>query len=308
MSIRQLSTELAKNAEDILGERPDNLLEDIKAIRSWIEKQPYLIARDDEQFIVTFLRVCKFRLEETKRRIEAYLTCKQFYSELFRIRPVDWKVLDIVRSGFSCALPEPNPNNGARIIISQFAHFNPQKHKLRDFFKVNFMLFEIMAFEDDVTGVNGLEQVIDLKNCTFQQTLHFDPMDLKKIYHYQEQCVPVRLLRIHIINLRRELQAAYKLANGILPADIPFEILLHEKEEDLYNFIPLESLTDEYGGKNGTKQELIQETEKIFQDHVEYFEKDALLGTNEKLRHESQNFNLQTDFGVDGSFRKLEVD
>ncbi|XP_055848252.1 alpha-tocopherol transfer protein-like [Episyrphus balteatus] len=307
MNIRKLSPELTKTAQENLGERPDHLLDDIEALRSWINKQPHLISRDDDQFIVTFLRFCKFSLEESKRRLEAYLTCKTFYPELFRVRPVDSNVLDIVRSGFTCTLPNPHPTNGSRICITQFAQFDPQKFKLRDMFKVNFMQFELLAFEDDVAGVNGIEQVIDLKNCTFQQTLHVNPIDLRKVSTYHEKCVPFRIHRVHVINFRRELQGIYRVAVGFVPSGVPFEILLHEKEEDLFNYIPQESLNDDYGGSNGKKTDLIEELVKSFQDHEEYFQKDEILGTNEKLRREPY-LNLQTDFGVEGSFRKLEVD
>jgi len=99
-SIRPLSPELQKNAIQILNEVPKKLDDDIAALRDWIRQQPHLKARTDDQFLVNFLRGCKFSLERTKAKIDRFYTLRTKYPEFYLGHNVDVeKLLDIFKLG-----------------------------------------------------------------------------------------------------------------------------------------------------------------------------------------------------------------
>ncbi|XP_055845277.1 alpha-tocopherol transfer protein-like [Episyrphus balteatus] len=279
MNIRELSPELAKKAQ-VIGENSDTLENDINELRSWIEEQPHLISRKDDQFLLTFLRRCNFNLDESKKRIEAFLTCKTNYPDLYKDRAVDETALDILKCGLVTIPPNSLPDNGPRLLITQVSKFDPKKHSLRDVMKVRFMLFEILTFEDDITSISGLELVFDLQDCSLKQALGLNPALLRKTYIYQDECIPLNIKHFHIINMKKELQGVVNLARSMISTGTGFDIVIHEKESDLYKYIPQESMPVEYGGQNGTHEKFLEEWEKILLDHVEYFEEDSFLGTN----------------------------
>lgn len=99
-SIRPLSPELQENAIKILNEVPERLDDDIAALRTWIKQQPHLKARTDDQFLVNFLRGCKFSLERTKSKIDRFYTLRTKYPEFYGGHNVDVdKLLEIFRLG-----------------------------------------------------------------------------------------------------------------------------------------------------------------------------------------------------------------
>lgn len=77
--------------------------------------------------------------------------------------------------------------------------------------------------------------------------------------------------------------------------------------ESLYKVIPKTYLPIEYGGENGNINDILNYWEHKLIEYKSYFEEDKLYGTDENLRCNSME-HLETSFGAQGSFRKLEVD
>lgn len=71
--------------------------------------------------------------------------------------------------------------------------------------------------------------------------------------------------------------------------------------------MPREHLPQEYGGENGTIADIVECMEAKLLRYRDYFLLETKFGTNEKLR-EGMLCNYENCFGLEGSFRKLEVD
>lgn len=90
---------LQKNAE-ALGEVPERLADDLAALKEWIRQQPHLKANTDDQFLVAFLRGCKYSLERAKSKIDKFFTLKTKFPEIFSATDVnDPKFMEIFRLG-----------------------------------------------------------------------------------------------------------------------------------------------------------------------------------------------------------------
>lgn len=83
---------------------------------------------------------------------------------------------------------------------------------------------------------------------------------------------------------------------------------MHTTSESLQKFIPLEILPNEAGGKAGPILELQEKNVKKFIECADWFkEEEANCRVNESLR--PGKAKTATDlFGVEGSFKKLEID
>lgn len=98
LSIRPLSAALALKAQQELGEVPERVPEDIETMRIWISKQPHLKAREDAQFLVAFLRGCKYSLEKTKLKLDNFYAMRGAVPELYKNRFVGEKQLSILKT------------------------------------------------------------------------------------------------------------------------------------------------------------------------------------------------------------------
>jgi hypothetical protein len=74
--VRPLSGPLAKKAALELNERPEFIARDLATIKQWLTKSPHITARMDDQFLIGFLRGCKYRLERVKEKLEMFYTVR----------------------------------------------------------------------------------------------------------------------------------------------------------------------------------------------------------------------------------------
>jgi len=83
---------------------------------------------------------------------------------------------------------------------------------------------------------------------------------------------------------------------------------MHTTSDTLAKFVPLEVLPNEAGGQAGPIQELHNKQMKKLEDHIAWFQEDeSNHRVNESLR--PGKAKTATDlFGVEGSFKKLEID
>lgn len=77
--------------------------------------------------------------------------------------------------------------------------------------------------------------------------------------------------------------------------------------ESLYNYIPKRLLPTEYGGEAGPLQDIIDKWVEKIESYRDFFKEEDQYGTDEKKRP-GRPKNAESLFGIEGSFRKLEVD
>lgn len=92
-AIRRLSDDLQRAAIEELGEVPDRIPEYVDILKKWLAMQPHLKANTDNQFLLAFLRGCKFSLEKAKSKIDNYYTIRSKFPSTFQVTDVDNKRL-----------------------------------------------------------------------------------------------------------------------------------------------------------------------------------------------------------------------
>lgn len=100
LDIRPLPEELQKIAFKELNETPEGIAKHLKDFRKWIELQNHLKSRTDDQFLISFLRGCKYDLERAKSKLDKYYTLKTRYPDFYSIQNIDDpKVISLYRMG-----------------------------------------------------------------------------------------------------------------------------------------------------------------------------------------------------------------
>lgn len=305
--IRPLSEKLSIKAQEELGEKPERIDEDINVLREWISKQPHITARTDDQLLVAFLRGCKYSLEKAKQKIDSFYAMRNAVPELYKNRFVDDKAIAILRQGCLLRLPKPLCEDGPRIHISRYGLYDTDKYGLADVVKIGTMLGEIQFREDDNAMVMGFVEVIDLKGVGAGHIFQFDAVLVKKLAVLGDKAWPYRPKGFHFVNAPTGTEKFLSIAKGLMSEKIKQRFHIHSKYESLYEHIPQECLPVEYGGSNGTIQDVINTWENKLLEYKTYFEEEAQYCTNEKLRR-GRPVNSESLFGIEGSFRKLDID
>lgn len=99
-NVRALTPALAALSARELNETPEQLEKDLKGLKEWIQHSPHLHARTDDQFLVAFLRGCKFSLERAKQKFDLYYTVRTNMPEVMWNRdPLNERLQIIIRLG-----------------------------------------------------------------------------------------------------------------------------------------------------------------------------------------------------------------
>lgn len=77
--------------------------------------------------------------------------------------------------------------------------------------------------------------------------------------------------------------------------------------ESLYTQVPKKLLPSEYGGEAGPIKDMVAVWEKKILSYSDYFAEDEQYGTEERKRPGKPK-DSEALFGIEGSFRKLNVD
>lgn len=202
VNIRPLDPALQKKAIDELNEDPERIQKDLDTLREWIKKSPHIKSRDDDQFLVTFLRGCKYSLERVKQKFDLYHTLKTHVPELTRNRdPMDDKVLNAIRQGVGLPLPNLESPDGPRYFLIRPGCYDAGKFNIEDLIKVSTMVNDLMMQEDDNYIIAGQIGILDFTGVSLSHFLQFSPTFIKKMTMLQQDAAPIRQKASHFVNM-----------------------------------------------------------------------------------------------------------
>ncbi|XP_076029000.1 retinol-binding protein pinta-like isoform X1 [Oratosquilla oratoria] len=303
-----LSPELLDQACRELGESPSRRQDDIEAIRQWLLKQPHITARLDDWTILRFLRGCKFSLERTKEKLDMFYTCRTAVPEWFKNRdPLDPKTKQILDLGVF--LPLPNYDNlGRRVVIIRSGRSNPKLQSIDEVFKATHLISDLMLEEDEQQTVAGFVQILDLADVTAAHGLQMSPALVKKAMTVWQDCYPTRPKGINYINTPPGFETIFNLFKSFMKEKMKKRVHVHGSDlESLYKQVPRDILPIEYGGTNGSVDDITRYWAKKVEDKRDWLLNDEKFCVNESKRLGKPKTSSDL-FGLEGTFRKLEVD
>ncbi|XP_013105428.1 alpha-tocopherol transfer protein-like [Stomoxys calcitrans] len=306
--IKPLSAELQKIACDELEEIPSRIPEDLATLKLWIQQQPHLQARTDDQFLIQFLRGCKYSLEKAKAKIDHFHAMKTKYPQFFSPTNVDDVIFrECHNLGVLTPLPIPLNDNGPRILFYRF-NYPTNKFSLEEIFLPINAMHEVLMISDAYAGIHGITYLVDLGKATASHFLHMSPGAIKRIMNFYEKSRPLRIRGICYINASSVAEQFFKAVLSCLSEKLRERVAICGKDiSKIYSHIPQKYLPQDYGGSNGCLQQLTADYNKVWDEHRLYFKQNSEFGTNESLRP-GKPLDFDDVLGIGGSFRKLNVD
>lgn len=202
VNIRPLNPELQEKAIKELNEDPERIEKDVEALKEWIKKSQHLNARLDDQFLVSFLRGCKYSLERVKQKFDLYLTLKTHTPELTRNRdPLDPKIRAVIKAGVGIPLPHLDKPDSPRYFLVRPGCYDSKALNIEDIMKVSLMIAEMMMMEDDNQVIAGQVGILDFRSLTMAHLTSFGPMFIKKVTMLQQDAMPQRVKGQHFVNM-----------------------------------------------------------------------------------------------------------
>jgi len=301
---------LEKAAQVELGEEKGRLDEDIKAIKSWISKSPHLHSiRQDEAYITMFLRGCKFSLERTKEKLDFHHTVRGNLPSWFdNWDPRQAELQTILKAGIYLPL-RGYDKHGRRVVLMRNGSSDPSTMKIEDTFKVSTMVMEYAMDGDVQATICGIVLIQDMAGMTAAHALNINPAVGKKAMTVWQDAYPSRPKALHFINMPPVIESVYKMMEGFQKEKMRKRNHVHPKGDlsKMQEDLGLDILPKEYGGTNGTVAELTQFWMGEMENNRDWLMQQTKFKTDETKRPGKPKLHSDI-FGIEGSFRKLEID
>ncbi|XP_057368644.1 retinol-binding protein pinta-like [Daphnia carinata] len=307
--VSTLTPEIIERAEKELSEDEHLRTQSVLALREWAKKQPHLQAMPlDSKFLLKYLRGCKYSMEKTKKKIDMTLTLRTALPEFFSgWDPLSRENQAALSLGGSLPLPGYD-HQGRKVVLIRPGSYDPDKIKLEHIQRASFMVWEVMGDEDEQMFVTGMILIFDLTNFGMN---HFTAMPLatvKKLMPCWEDASPIRPKSMNYIHTPSIFNLVNNFMNTIMKDKMKQRMRVHGDDmESLYKEVSKEVLPKEYGGDNMSLAELTVYWKKKCEDRRDFLIAQSKMKSDESKRPGRPKTSDEL-FGIEGSFRKLNVD
>ncbi|XP_037958509.1 alpha-tocopherol transfer protein-like isoform X2 [Teleopsis dalmanni] len=231
-----------------LRETPEIKKKAVEDLKKLLENETDLtIPKDNEEWLVRFLRPCKFYPESAKDLIKRYYSFKVKHADVYDgLRPT--KEANIFKHNILTVFPNRD-QLGRRILLLELG--KRWKHKevtLDEVFKGAVLFLEAAMLEPE-TQISGAVVIFDMDGLSLQQTWQFTPPFAKRIVDWLQDSVPLRIKAIHIINQPKIFNVVFALFKPFLREKLRSRIIFHGTDRDsLHKHISAKCLPAIYGG------------------------------------------------------------
>ncbi|XP_056646739.1 uncharacterized protein LOC130451618 [Diorhabda sublineata] len=292
------------NVEEIYEKDSKLKRKDVESLLDWIEKQPHLPHITELQAIL-FLHSCDYRNEAAKTTIDTYFTVKTLCYDMFNPRTLkNSLLLESLNCTLVAVLPQLAPS-GDTVMLTKILNSDPAKYNLKE--QCKYFDVVTMLYLHQYGPVNGLQIICDMNQSTIGHVLKINPVIAKKFLFYLQEALPVRIKYIHIINVASFVDKLLAIIKPFMKKELLDALLLHTDMETFYKYVPKEILPVDYGGCCQNVQKLRNDLENNMAECEDLLKFQENQQVDESKRQGPMK-NEANMFGIQGSFKKLEVD
>jgi len=302
--------DLRDAANKDFGETEDKMASSLANLREWIAQSPHLRnIRQDDQILKQFLRGCKFSLERSKEKLDNFHLVKGALPEWFdRWDPSEPGVAELLKQGVYIPLPGYD-DQGRFVILCSFGKINPAKVRSEDLMRASNMVIGCAMEGNEQASVRGFVMVNDLSGVKSSHLSLLGPATVKKLMAMMETAWPMRPQAVHLLNPPSLVEGVLGLVKSLQKEKMRQRMVVHKAGDltVLHDMVGKKILPKEYGGSNGTMRDLAQYWRGEVEGRRSWLTEQCRYKTNEALRPGRPKTSSDL-FGIEGSFRKLEID
>ncbi|VVC91862.1 unnamed protein product [Leptidea sinapis] len=143
MPVRPLEPLLAEKARVELGEDVNRIEEHIRTVKLWIAEQPHLIARTDDQWLVAFLRGCKYNINKVKKKMELFYNIRSTSPDVYCVKYNEPKIYSLLEMGICLIMPKTKIESAdPRVVVYRIGQFQTSKYHMLEFLAVLLLQFQ----------------------------------------------------------------------------------------------------------------------------------------------------------------------
>lgn len=301
--VSTLPPKFQKIAEKELRETESRRKQALEQIGEWLKKHPHIKKYPDGNFIVRYLRKCKFNVAETCKFLESDFRARQLKASYFGTTDVgESRMQELLGSGYQFYSIDSDPL-GRRVFIIRPQYFDTDRFTCADSLQLSTVILDALCL-DEIFQVAGVIFIVDGSMTSMKHMSIFSMMDIQLMWHLLQKSNPARLKQILAINIPPMAQSILEFFIRHSSDKIRKRFLVLKSAEDVVKYVDPKILPTDYGGRIPIAQCI-----RDFKEDITKRRQDLLDVYNSFETNYPDNEDLDgPSYGVTGSFRKLEID
>ncbi|XP_052739217.1 clavesin-1 [Bicyclus anynana] len=281
--------------------------EDIAKLRQWLKTQPHLPEQHitDLDLILSF-HCCNRSAELAKQVLDLNITLRTLFTNYFKDRKFDADIEKTVNYVSMSILPTRTAE-GYAILYCHLLNYDTKPFNFGQCLRTVFMILDIFQMEEGTWP--GLQLVIDFEGVSLGHITKLELLNIQQFLYYLQEAILVKLKGLHFTNAPSFIDKLLLMMKPFMKKALMDSLFIHTTgSKTLEKYIPIEALPKESGGQYKTFQEIKDDVLEKLRDYKEYFENENKRRVTESLRPGKPKTISDIFGGVEGSFKKLEID
>lgn len=231
----------------------------------------------EDSFLVKFLRARKHRAEEAFQIIRNYFLLRQCPSGVLAdLSPYTVPYREIIIENHLILVSKLRDPEGRAAAMLKLGAWNTGICSLTDLIRATLVLAE-WTLEDKETQIRGVVCVVDLKGLQLSHMIHLTPFLLKKVAHIVQDCFPMRLKAVYVINNPHLCELLYGMLKPFLKSKLAqrFHFMGYDLRK-LHGILPSDFIPAEFGGTHEDFD--YQSQERSVKSMEDYFQRVSRWG------------------------------
>ncbi|KAJ8684224.1 hypothetical protein QAD02_020016 [Eretmocerus hayati] len=273
--------ELLNRAAKELRETPENVEEALRILNDLLDGEPDLDIPRNKEFLVRFLRPCKWYPESTFGLIKRFYKYKKTHPRYCE-NLLPSNEAPVLRAGILTPLPHRTSDGVRVILIEGGKKWKPKEISLDQFFRGVMLLLEAAVVEPR-SQIAGVRVIIDMEGLSLSQVTYFTPSFAAAVVEFVQKCLPCRLKGIHIINQPFIFNMVFAFFKPFLQEKLRKRIHFHGTDRNaLKKYFDAEILPQRFGGELEFPYEPVGEP---FVEYLSIFEDDFTVDGSTAFEH-----------------------
>lgn len=274
--------------------------DELRNIREWLEKIPYLPVLEDH-ILASFFRGCKGSLEKTKRCIDNFYQNRLKYPEIItNFNPLSKETQQFMDTAKILPLPKKT-KDGCTIITSALTKTDAESFNPAEMFKMFCLVLAVLIYDNEI-GSAKVIFALNAKGINLKHLAKMTPTLIASAISLLATSAPIRIEAIHILHPPPGSEWLLSFAQSLIKEKLALRIHLQDDAKNLCDLYPKELIPSDYGGELDSLNELFKSYRKKLEGAAQLFlDEEETLKKLDALRPKSDEIFV-------GSFKKLDID
>lgn len=243
------SAESLAIAAEELRETPEIVAKALEELKQLLKNDDTIHFRDDDEFLMIFLRPCKFYAESAYALMKRIAEFKKKNHELLdNLMPEDeresftnHKVVNVLTD---------RDHLGRRVlVVNTGALWDPSKVTTDSIFRMFYLIHQAALLEPE-SQIRGVVVIMDYEGLGMKQVRAFSPTFSFRLLSFIQDAMPLRLKEVHMVKQPYIFNLVWTMFKPFIKEKLGKRIHFHgSKMASLHKFMDPSCLPENYGGK-----------------------------------------------------------